>query len=502
MLHVQNSFRTNSAWLRDADPSETPSVDEVRIDFANQSSLYARQEAIKLVAIQVLLTPEFSVSSGNVIHLTKCDSEMFKMISALILEKKHLFEVIADGEMYPTIFEELSKHLRMYHPMGCDPVIARVEEEMAYMSLNQARKILADFAKMDPVPTARPVAVKIASQIHQAAKLASSDDEAESMLAMIRAYSIEQHHCDVCLEKLQLEMGSVISTQKDLIDNQILILRAGSAECKEKISKLKQQFYKDIEHLRMFDLYLLSQRDDQNDPELKEIIASCKKKLEDYKNDLLNALRRSGSHLERSDLLEYLVGPKAFLFDSYQLRLNPNPPNLKYPFRHSSTSSHFGYQLENDGPMELEEEIRTDLMSHAHMALFPPIIKERTFTKPINEKAKKMQADLLPILQRWMTASEEEVERVKQELINHNDWGKYCIEPVNLRLYETKNPTETSTLRGQLTKFARRYEFVFKPTDFDMFLVRPDGRVCPDKVGVQEILAEEARYSSAVAVPR
>jgi hypothetical protein len=52
-------------------------------------------------------------------------------------------------------------------------------------------------------------------------------------------------------------------------------------------------------------------------PEVQAIALKAKEELKTYREKILGVLKASGADMSRTDLLEHLVGPKAYLFEYY-----------------------------------------------------------------------------------------------------------------------------------------------------------------------------------------
>lgn len=492
MLNIHNYYKSQSVWQRDAASTEVPANDEVRVDFSQSSLMCKRQEIVKMVAMEILLHPELSATEGKTLNLSKCDPQMFKMVTALVVEKKHIFEVMTIENIRPTFLEDLFKTMRLFHPKACESMIPEIKNQCAFLTPAEARKVLGDYNPADAGQEA-PALVGYAKKILRHLVLFASDEEATQAVEKLKSFAMEEHRYTAAYDKLLQDQTQNLTTSAsyNLIQSQLSIFREGSSKCKEEINRLSTRLTRDFTNLSMMEHQNIINRAGDL-PEMAETVEASKKTLENYKKLVLDILTKSGAHMDRTDLLEYLVGPKAFLFNTYNMMYDPHAYDTKYPFSHANSRNHFGYQLENDGPMELEEEIRTDIKRNAYnVSLGDFVVKTREFTKPISEKVRQMREELLPILKNWASCSEEDRVKVKQTLIDYNDWCKYDIKPEHLTIYIEGAVTDTTTFEGKLTKFEAKYMLQFKATDFDMLLMRPDGRLCCDRYGVQTMLKEE-----------
>lgn len=241
--------------------------------------------------------------------------------------------------------------------------------------------------------------------------------------------------------------------------------------------------------------------------------------VKNYRTEILELLKESKANIEREDLLDYLIGPKAFFFDYYSIfpkknfiadRHNSNRPfNPNYPFIYirvnsinigysgrkkllgaPHTSTYLGYRLENLGPYELEEEIRYDLRHHPER-IPPRLIQQNTITQQISPELQRLQKKIRPAILQWTLLEREQRNDILAEIIQYNGWEAYNIQPSDLELTIPELPPDTEmncyTVIGSLLINSGKQNIKFNTFNFRL-LILEEIQTYPDSLRTHTIL--------------
>lgn len=186
------------------------------------------------------------------------------------------------------------------------------------------------------------------------------------------------------------------------------------------------------------------------DPYFQAKTSKVHKLFTSYTQTIINLLERSGADMSRTDLLEYLVGPKGFLFARYGLTPEDQNSNslcfvpgligqcASERQNHMDSKTHFYYSLGNLGPKDLEEEIRRDLQvaierASTYHELFvikelpPAIITHSEITRVLTPQQEHLRSLLLPVASEWPEIEEDKKRTIFQALLEINHWEQYGI---------------------------------------------------------------------------
>lgn len=131
----------------------------------------------------------------------------------------------------------------------------------------------------------------------------------------------------------------------------------------------------------------------------KEALKACRK-LEQYKAKIKEVLIESGANLKREDLLEYLIGPQAFLFSYYGIVPLSQANDLTKPFRyvpilqntcvtekrpHYTECCPISIHLNDESPIKLESELRA-ILGKRYQDLPEPLFAEEPPVKQVEDQ--------------------------------------------------------------------------------------------------------------------
>jgi hypothetical protein len=198
----------------------------------------------------------------------------------------------------------------------------------------------------------------------------------------------------------------------------------------------------------------------------KEDIQKAQARLDEYTSTMIEVFTQGKADLSRQDLLEHCIGPKNYLFlyydyefhrehtngyilwdleekkdraktqeekDYIQKQIDTLPKyyysltNSRVPWKSTGGSVGvmypvtFAYALDNEGPHDLEDEIRSDL-SDQHLSLdnYPRLITEYEITRPIDENILSLGKEVIPIIDSWSSSTDDQKDLVWTMLQKHN----------------------------------------------------------------------------------
>src|SRR6185295_9019431 len=134
-------------------------------------------------------------------------------------------------------------------------------------------------------------------------------------------------------------------------------------------------------------------------------------------------------------MMEYLVGPKGYLFDHYGLRPDIQASGI-FHFRHKKYPQFqglFGYSLTNNSLYDLEDEIRNDF-TNRKIPLPARVVTQRVITKLQSTQVQELRKRILPVLQNWVNESLLAKRGAKRELLKQWNWtDKIEVDDIGLR---------------------------------------------------------------------
>lgn len=450
-------------------PDEAPPrLNEIRVSFSKQAVAYYDKDALlQLDFFKLALGTEMQEAKVRVFDFPEMDKDIFNTMIAFVVEKKSLFDILSEESFYdPHLYENLNKCLTFLHLRECAPLLQQIEEQLRCMPLPIAYRVYhsyEDLKKTEEADKPIPLFAQYAKSCVYKSKVFNTLEEAEAHFADEMVIEEELRTCQHVLDSLLPELTTCRQQVKiDIINSQIDHLRDTIKWFSYKLKSLREI----TDYLSpKFPLSLslnLARHIQDPDPELATLAASALARVQKYESDVLSALKGCGADLTRTDLLPYIIGPKAFLFDHWGFSLF-NSRDPKFPFIVEKVGV-FSFTLENDGPQDLEEEIRMNLGRNERNPHKPRLIDNFEKTKPMTPELSALREFILPILDKGASATEEEMVQVKQRLIAHNGWDLYEITPADIEFVSLGSYPDIES--GKLNKWGRSRVFIMKKIDF------------------------------------
>lgn len=428
----------------------------------------------------------FVESQERLMKLPEIPREIFKAVFALIVEKKPLHQAISRELLVSAdFFETFTKAIDFLHPgyhlqetEGLEnpgeeskpsvefmalknelPLLLTLRDAKEILALNSEKNALASSGSSDsalnegvaPTTTSssskeekqekvelqnaqetRPYLVIKAEEMLIQEKTFATQQEAEEYFDLLRDLQIEREH--IRAHKMQLEASLVKNTNRAFQTITTKVLAGVVQNMKTIDAEIASHRKKaDLMHLPKLAMQRLATHAESQNATLRRHAQTAKAGLEVYREYVMSALRSCGANLARQeDLLEYLIGPKAYFLDYYGFEINITA-KPQYPFTHGS--HHFQYLLENNSIYDLENEMRDDLARVNTLSLPPALIEKRIFSKIQTKEAQEIRKECLPVLRRLAQATDEEVIAVKQCLIDHFGWNTHGLTPGDVRIH-------------------------------------------------------------------
>lgn len=475
MFRIKNAVSTHVQQRNFAPASQTNFVkdDEVVIKFSKgQSAIYNRDQIEE--HFDKLKLPE----EGLPLDLSQIDHEIFKIIVAVVVENKHPSDVLPEtAYRNPFIIDDLQAALAQ---LGKEKITSFVEHS-CYLNRQQAIASMQGYAEAQKANNPRlkeipnPIAVTDAGILLNQAKLFfTTDKEADDVFLSRQLYRKEFCICEYLITDLEKALENPKSSMQEiLLKAQLINLSRQQKFCEEKLAEIEAKM--NVNFINMMAKQNLMQFINSEDEFIRLTALQAQKILEDYKSTVLEALRKSDANLKRTDLLEWLIGPKGFLLDRYGITYEPTN-KLKFPFKKKWLD--LGYRLDNEGPYDLEEEIRNDL-SKNYIPLIPRIIQLEEKTKPITEEVKQILDKVMPFLKKFPTPETQSGTPPYQEFIEllweFNGWDKLGVDPKNITLEEVERNKDPIIGKGKVALGKSIWSFQFKSDDL-ILLIDPGHR--------------------------
>lgn len=515
MFNTQAVFRSCYIVNRPVEPTEQlRETNEIKINFNDgTSSLYLMSDLIKLKGIKAILNStaqEIQPSSKEYrereITLQESSPEMFAVAKALILEREPFYEVFSEESFDdPFLFEELSKILLYFHLEDGQALIDHLlKDQLPFMPYEIAKRTMRAFEEMrtqhpsmlednEGKPLPEPATVAVAKQIIFNSNFLS-ESECSEYFDSLKEFQQEKLACEYLSEELREQLPKLRNeVEKTIITSQILNYKQTISYCEKNLGILLRKT--DLKALPMMSRQHLSARANHPDPKIADLAKESQIILDEYKKNVLKGLEYCRADLSRKDLLDYVIGPKGYLFDDYGFFIDYRQNFPKSAFFHpSSNQLSFAYSLANESARQLEGEIREDLLTATPDYVLPDhFIKDKTITKPVTPEVAKLRDTLLPVLKNWSTATAEQKNIVLTALLEHNEWNKFDIVPSDLTLV-CENISEDSAIKGTLQKFRNTFPVHFKLTDCVLLIPKNAKHKHPDKSTTATLL-DQARYN-------
>lgn len=519
MFCAQEVLRTQCVVSRGVAANEKPlEKDEFKVNFMDgKHAIYSIHSLIGLNGVRAILNSSDTTTQGasskefrdKEISFPNHTQEMLNVVFSLVVGKEPFYEVLSEESFTnPFLFEEICDLIQYFHPEEDDATILKLKTyQIPYMPLEIAKKVLEGFTCMKEIEPERflnekkeaiePELVKIAKKIVFEAIFLAEEEVTEHFNAVRELHQ----EIDAC-EEMKNSLLERNKTPKNETEKYLLLSQMGGfvktiETLTKKLTQLNEKT--DFKQVSMKTKQRVSLLVNHFDPRIKEVALQAKQELDRYIESIKEALKRCEADMTRTDLLEYLIGPKEYLFDEYGLipRNEDSEHEPEFAFKHKlARTVPFRYTLDRDGPAYLEDEIREDMEQFLDSENIPErFIKVRTYTRPISEKILQMQKEFLPLLNKWNSpeiATTEAKLKLFKVLIEHNEWQQFEIKPEDLSFDDVKEgEIKPSThISGRVKVSTRTAKFKFKVSDFSLLVPSSNNPLNPDKASSLRKLAK------------
>ncbi len=418
----------------------------------------------------------------------------------------------------PDLHEHLDHFFTTLFPISREIFLQKFDHD--YLRCNilprNAWIILEDYAKRhssdwiiatlrrNPNCSDHPLCVQYAFRVAAQSMYYPTAEEAEKNYSEIQRYQNEISKFDQRLQVLIKEKNSGLA---DLCEQKFKLIE-GETRSAEKAKNTYLGLKKNLEMLmeKRFVPYRYQEYENSSCPFMQYISQKGYESLEAYRACVVQLLQQSNERLyssdpreNRRDLLEYLVGPKAFMFDYYDIfpvLIEERGKSLEaftyidpYFFNYHKLS----YQLQNPSPFDLEDEIRRDRLRIAEdhrvqISLPPRIVQEEEVTIRLSNTMMQYAQDLFQKTQRWGILTQEEKNGVVCAIYSYNGWNAYNLETLSLEEVQFHQDKAEGKLSIKKPEGIELYDFFMSFYDFQL-VVKDPSVFKPNSVSTKKWLA-------------
>lgn len=346
--------------------------------------------------------------------------EQFEHLLSIAIYGKDLLEIKKNWSSND--LEALIKNLKRFQVSNFEEVVKKINSSLScYMSTKAAIDLLLNNQNED-VDLFR----KTAETIFCTSLFFESDEASD-----IWRKEIHESEMEITKKRKRLEslpfIGRPNNPTEDVISQERAFIRLFLENNAPMIMKEKDKYNLETANVSTLNSLLAKCEEFSTKlPFLRKIIAKIEERTSKYCCDVLQALEASGANMNRIDLLEHLIGPKAFLLDYYGLGLNSQNPRA--PWYYGEKTKRFIYRLTNKNPYELELEIRSDLQA-LEKNLPKPLLSESYFSTNIDPEVEENGKAWLSCL-----LMDQDDFVLKEVLIKRSGFAELGINPKDLSL--------------------------------------------------------------------
>lgn len=470
------------------EPAQKPN--EICIRFANGKTCIYDKSELK----------QFTLPFHNTdLEFTDITQEQFSLMLSLFSDHKCLHQVLSvEDYANPFFYEEMHQVFQQFFPQYLDLVMDLIKKfQMKFLTLSQSKMILKGFeeAKTSQDPRIQnllkqhpdPLAVQEAKLVEvKAAAFFPNENDAVIYFTQAQIVANELYACELLLTYLEMDLPLAKEAHVPVLKLRIAGLKKQIEYCNSKMESGERIF--NPKNMSLMTKQRLQVHLNSDNEFLRKVASEAKLGIEQYRESILGAQRRSGADMSRTDLLEYLIGPKGYLLDHY--RLVPRESGMN-TFPYIGYGQRFGYRLENDGPYDLESEIRNDV-SRFTSQLPERLIQTREITKLIPKECEELAQTVLPFLEKFSPDSPETKwtaplhRDIISKLYMYNGWDKLNVSPDNMRVTSVhKDENGIYHVKGQVflgsSERLIAYPFSFRSNDY-ILLINDENVTGTDKV--------------------
>ncbi|NGX57715.1 MAG: hypothetical protein K940chlam3_00609 [Chlamydiae bacterium] len=469
-----NQVQRHQNYLNVALPIEDGANEKIwEVTFLNGGKKLYNQDQLNFWPFfQGIFGAIYDESKKNEIKLDLVEIEIFEILDGLFRREEHL-NILLKGSPYqydPYLYERFAETYHFLHPASDDDAFLKdtLIPMFEHYDLEWSSQILSKFNEIgdsnDP-----PVLIQKLKEIECQRIYFESESEFEYTINKIKELALEIWALKKQKKKFEskLSKGDSSYMQGRFLEIQMLsigkVIRLLNKEQSEKSTHSMKQLFRASQYIKSEDLGI------------KTLVISAVEKVEAYRSEILVALKKSGADMTRSDLLECLVGPKAFLYDYYGLYAT-DTGRTEFPFRVKGASEErlFGYQLTNSSPADIENEIRTDIERWVSHTLPDSILDDEVEVAMITPEAKELREYFFPIFSKWRVVDDKIKEEAITKIIQINEWERFNLQP---NQFEIEQPTtaEPGEIFGEIRLERGVVRFHLRTYKFEIHLVDVDG---------------------------
>ncbi len=325
-------------------------------------------------------------SKDTVVRLQNIAYHHFKIIFALVCNNKPMHQAIALRQITPTLYEDLVAALQVLQPTTA--VAERIKNSLPYLlTLEASQTLMKVYCSIKPQSlsagnsssSSSSSTSSLLSQVAETSQLATPllVGTAQKIIFLSKCFRTAALATNTFIKmrtgEIQIEFGEQYlghPTTK-LIDpgavDMTTLQKAIKDDKKEQASFCRSHYLEFtfanlplvVRKLSLQRQRSLSLHTNDEDPMIKRGAELAQIELAVYREEAMEALRTTKADTSRKDLLDYLIGPKAYLLIDYGISLDAT--SKKFPFTYAGKP--FTFNLNNSSASALESELRTELSS-------------------------------------------------------------------------------------------------------------------------------------------
>lgn len=303
--------------------------------------------------------------------------------------------------------------------------------------------------------------------------------------------------------------SQIINWSRDIKNNEESPLNRGVDNCLDGENSLLNIFIVETKFQRKIFLkryqekivpYRNEEYKNSDCPFLQFLAAQSREAFQRYQEFILKCLTVSCADITRRDLIEYLIGPKAYLFDYYNIRLKEEN-GYELVYIHPETNNEYAvhYALENISPSDLEQEIRADcrnaykknqkrhffvsevpdfsICSSINLRLDqflpPPLNLSSAPSVPFSDELGNLQL-FVESIKTWSNLSEQDQQNIIEAVFIYNRWNDYKLENLSLSAFIPNVQSVSGNFEVKIHDGNLLYPFRLSYYDFRLIVEDPE----------------------------
>lgn len=418
----------------------------------------------KIAFFKTLYQTKFSENRAGKLRFSQISLSQFKTIYSLLVEKKPFFESISTEQRRdPYFIDTLVQLIDFLNPGEAEnrQIIESLTQRLQLLlSPQDAEELIKNYGDQSSAAGCQkePFLVVKAKSIFIQSKTFSSDSIANAYFTELYNTEIEREKAEWAIADLEEELSKSTAANGAAPQEQIKLLKGLVALFTKKIEGLQKK--NNRLRIKKIDLVNLSLHSDHPSQVIKFAAAGAFSEIAAYKSKMTRFLQM----FDAEHFLPYLCGPKAFLFDHYEIEFQVTAGGPALGLLHVPSNKPINFNFKNSDVYQFEDEVRSTLqmLGVPEYTLPDQCVQERVFTKPQSEEVMRFREGILPILKIWeripffdqtiigatITAEqkrgEELIASTKKQVIDYFKWTH--ITPDDIRLSPDRLNEERLTI--------------------------------------------------------